>query len=133
MNHEVVRIDVAPAVIAAFGKIVTEDLILPIQVGISDFVTEVGQPNANDYAIVNLEIDPKDGTPVWEWTVLCKPRGRRGDPIEALLWAGAIVTQAQYKELEFLQLEGYYDEIDGRLMSMLGLAGEQAKYWTKRY
>lgn len=90
---------------------------------IAAFVEEAGRPDANDYIPLALIADGIEVA-----NVLCKPRTYSKSD-ECIGWAIAFLQTAEYDTL----LDCDPDEIDGRLVGFLGLSGDAARYWTRRY
>ena len=123
MNHRVIHVDLQPGVPpmtmderGAFAAH-TENALIEL-----DELAKMGNYDANKYEFLHIEFP--DGDDLW---ALCKPRSYR-QATKTVGWAVAVVTAPTFTHVTSLP----DDEIDGALVSVLGLEGEPAEYWTKR-
>lgn len=123
LNHIVIHVDRSAALDfdygsdeAGFRSFIAQEIAL--------LVEQLGRPDANWYLPLQLAGDDTQLLAV----ALAKPRMYR-QATETIGWAIALISPTEYAEIEGLP----EDERDNRLMTFLGLEGEQAAYWTKRY
>ena len=117
MNHKIVHR-------AASGGANTVDIYDGLILEqIAAFVEIAGRPDVNNYIPLAIIGDGQE-----QACIVCKPRAYKRTP-ETIGWAIAFLRPAEYDVLTTCDP----DEIDGRLVGMLGLDGDDARYWTRRY